>query len=545
MTPILLNNTFYLIDNMEFDEILRIANTEGLSSPKLRASAAMQLSENLYDSSLVRRFLPQIERGLFQVGDKYLVKTIKDVTDLDYFIAPDNKKYTCDVAYYSQDKKSSVVAEDTSKNNVINIDKNIKRLGTLAITEEELNEKLDEADFLDSFLAKQHRVSSFILDSQIEDLKRYLSVSKDDLDREVKRPFLADARITDIIDGDLGTKSIENMVGRSNNMLDSLLTYPVFSAIIGKKNLSEKFSMLALEGSEFVRICPVGMDEKGNLYGFVHMIKLTSPVVSKIENEIKSELKKEGRKFASLSSSEKYQMFEVRLAEYYAKNSGKMLMASGSRKYVNIVEFIHNMSKKYVVPDVYSAQDSMILWPSHEIVTFDNRGTKTLREQVTDVYSRQEENIQPVQKFIQQKEDVPLLADASRSRIITFRPTIEDERPIVAQPNLMLFDSILKLSGKNKSDVLTLHDQTGEVVSEVPIRKTSGKPTRIIGRGVLGTDIVQGSVTIGGIDPMKPTKFIDENGREWVSEEHRDMVMRAIFGEEKVVGSDIVTPKRK
>lgn len=520
MTAIFLNDTFYLVDNMGLDEILEIANKEGLNSPKLRAKAVMQLNADFYNSAMIKGVLPNIQRGLFQLGDKYLVKSINSIEDLEYFVGPDGKKYTCNMAYYAGLRDELAVVPVAEENQDKKVETSIEVSAAVAAPENdeleaEKNEKLDEATFLDSFLSKYHRVSSFILDSQLEDVERYMSASKADLDREVKIPFLSDARIIDIIDGDLGSKTIENTVGSSNNMLDSLLTFPVFSAIVARRNLSEKFSMLALEGSDFVRICPVGVDEKGNLFGFVHMVKLTTPIISKMENEIKAELKKQGRKFASLSSSEKYHMFEEKFAEYYAKNSGKMLMASGSRKYVNLVEFINNMaSKKYVVPPVYSEEDGMMLWPSHEIVAFDNRGTKTLKEQVEEIYSVKETvAAAPKPRFIQTLvlEDGDDVFDVDNpSKVITFRPTEQVPRKKTGSDalNLTLFESLVTSSARTDNGVLALHNQDGEVVSQIRTRRTSPAPSRSpMKPGVLGSDVLLESITMGGRDPRSAVGF--------------------------------------
>ena len=404
------------------------------------------------------------------------------------------------------------------------------------------------------------------------DVASYLSESKEDLDREVKRPFLEDARMLDIIDGNLGTDIVENTVGSSNNLFDSLLTFPVFSALVGKKRLTDRFSLSALEGSQFVRICPVGVSPNGELYGFVHMEEISSTAISRAESEIKELLKENGKAFNKLSSQEKYKLFEEKLAEYYTRNSGKMLRASGSQKYVNIVEFLNNLaSKKHAVPQVYDEIEGRMLWPSHEIVTFDNRGTKTLKEQLEEIYApRMETKIVPqpapeaeavhVEEVEANNSSVikmpPLLASARTIKqekkidlpeVIILPGATADEKKetpifnpeeIVVEetsskggPSLNLFDSIVQFAGSGRSGSLSLHDSTGAVISDIEVVRTAEKPiVTPLQIGAIDQSIIAGSTTLGGIDPEKPTKFVDEQGREWVSKEARDKVMAAIFG---------------
>ena len=543
MTPIFLNDTFYLVDNISLNEILSIANNEGLNSPKIRAKAIMQLNVDFYNSSMIKGFVSNIDSAIYQLGDKYLVKRGPSIKDLDYFIGPDNKKYTCELDYTKNGKQpvQPVVVSETLEEH-----DNFRDAGLSLEADEEKKEKIDVAIFLDGLLSKHNKVSTFINGVQLQDVERYLNVSREDLEREVKKTFLAEARMTDI-DGDLSHGVIENAIGSSNNMFDALLTFPVFSAIIGKKNLSEKFSMIALDGAEFVRICPVGVDEKGNLFGFVHMVRLNSPVITRIENEIKSDLKKEGRKFSSLSSQEKYTMFEERIADYFSKNNGRMLMASGSRKYVNIVEFINNMAKKYTVPNVYNEEDGMMLWPSHEIITFDNRGSKTLKEQVEEIYAKKESvvtrTVAPKPRFI----NPPVIEAERREKetvIIPFCPPQHTEEETTQ--GLTLFETIVRLSGKNTAESLTLHNQSGDVVGEIPIKKTAANPKKTgVRPGILGEHISSTNVTVGGIDPIKPTKYIDEDGREWVSKEARNLVMSTIFGPGIAVGNEHMIPRKK
>ena len=527
MIPVFLKDTFYLIDNMGLEEMLEIANTEGLNSPKIRAKAVMQLNVDFFNSSMIKGFLPNIKIGVFEVSDKYLVKTIGDISDLDYFLSPDNKRYTCDIAYYSSNRETNIMTETpleilpVSPSDIIQQEQKQESGAELPpaqhpkiIEDEAKTAKLEAASFLDGFLSKYHRISTFIPDFQLEDIERYLNEIKNDLDREVKNPFLASAGITEIIDCDLGTGTIKNAVGSSNNMLDALLVFPVFSALVGKKDLSEKFSMLALEDSEFVRMCPVGVDEKGNLFGFVHVVKLTSPIINKIEGEIKNELKRQGRKFARLSSFEKYQMFEVRFAEYCSKKYGKMLMASDSRKYVNIAEFINNMSSnKYVVPAVYSEEEEMVLWPSHENITFDNRGTKTLKAQVERLYSM---------TSVESTSTIPL--EPSQNELVS------DNSPNPLGINLALFSSLVNVSGR-EVNALKLYNPDGYVVDEILF--VASLPTKDVASVTLGdsaSNVVTESVTIGGTDPLNPTKYVDADGRAWTSEDAYRRVMDEIFG---------------
>lgn len=582
MVPIILRDTFYLIDNMTTEEVFKIIQTEGLKSNKIRAKAIFQLPANYYYSSrsLIKSFVPDVTMGFYEVGNSFVLKPfdVNDQVSATYILGPNAEKYTCEEDYYSLNpskeleasKEEQVTEEEQSTTEEEVVEAEPKETdevvieevtGSVGYTAEE-EEKLNEAEFLDQTLSKYPPISAYVQESRLMDVASYLSASKEDLDREVKIPFLKEANILNIIDGNLGNDVVDNTVGSSNNLLDSLLTFPVFSALVGKKRLTDRFSLSALEGAQFVRICPIGVSPAGDLYGFVHLEELSSTIISRVENEIKEELKAEGRAFNKLTSQEKYQLFEEKLADYYMRNSGKMLMANGSRKYVNIVDFLNKLvSKKRAVPQVYDENEGVILWPSHEIITFDNRGEKTLKEQLVSLYNKEPKvEAEPVQtaEQVQKEKDDAFFAELSAnlekqlgilqdSNVLTQRvekqsepveehieevEVDETDKEKETAPVLTLFDSLVNFSGTGKVGKLTLHDSAGTAIKDIEVRKgVSAPPTQCpLKVGTIDSNVVLGSMTMGGVDPAKPTKYVDEDGREWTSKEARDRVMEAIFG---------------
>lgn len=576
MVPIILRDTFYLIDNMTTEEVFKIIQTEGLKSNKIRAKAIFQLPANYYYSSrsLIKSFVPDVTMGFYEVGNSFVLKPfdVNDQVSATYILGPNAEKYTCEEDYYSLNpskeletsKEEQVTEEEQSTTEEEVVEAKPKETdevvieevtGSVGYTAEE-EEKLNEAEFLDQTLSKYPPISAYVQESRLMDVASYLSASKEDLDREVKIPFLKEANILNIIDGNLGNDVVDNTVGSSNNLLDSLLTFPVFSALVGKKRLTDRFSLSALEGAQFVRICPIGVSPAGDLYGFVHLEELSSTIISRVENEIKEELKAAGRAFNKLTSQEKYQLFEEKLADYYMRNSGKMLMANGSRKYVNIVDFLNKLvSKKRAVPQVYDENEGVILWPSHEIITFDNRGEKTLKEQLVSLYNKESKvEAEPVQK---EKDDaffaelsanlekqLGILQDSnSLTQRVEKQPepveehieeveVDETDKEKETAPVLTLFDSLVNFSGTGKVGKLTLHDSAGTAIKDIEVRKgVSAPPTQgPLKVGTIDSNVVLGSMTMGGVDPVKPTKYVDEDGREWTSKEARDRVMEVIFG---------------
>lgn len=593
MVPIILRDTFYLIDNMTTEEVFKIIQTEGLKSNKIRAKAIFQLPANYYYSSrsLIKSFVPDVTMGFYEVGNSFVLKPfdVNDQVSATYILGPNAEKYTCEEDYYSLNpskeletsKEEQVTEEEQSTTEEEVVEAKPKETdevvieevtGSVGYTAEE-EEKLNEAEFLDQTLSKYPPISAYVQESRLMDVASYLSASKEDLDREVKIPFLKEANILNIIDGNLGNDVVDNTVGSSNNLLDSLLTFPVFSALVGKKRLTDRFSLSALEGAQFVRICPIGVSPAGDLYGFVHLEELSSTIISRVENEIKEELKADGRAFNKLTSQEKYQLFEEKLADYYMRNSGKMLMANGSRKYVNIVDFLNKLvSKKRAVPQVYDENEGVILWPSHEIITFDNRGEKTLKEQLISLYNKEPqketETVQITEQTQKEKEDAffaelsanlekqlgtiqglntltqpqanienlnlnntvvePVEEEATEEKVEVEETDKEKE----TAPVLTLFDSLVNFSGTGKVGKLTLHDSAGTAIKDIEVRKgVSAPPTQgPLKVGTIDSNVVLGSMTMGGVDPTKPTKYVDEDGREWISKEARDKVMEAIFG---------------
>ena len=569
MIAIFLDDTFYLIDNMDMKDVVAIANEEGLGSPKLRAKAVMQSNKDFYNSAMVKGLLPEVSWGFYETGDKYIMKPVMDIGDLEYFIGPDGRKYACESAYHNSphrfvgvnpdveelDVAAEVVSSDVPAQPDLQAGKDADGIGgeelipSFRLSQVGVNpllsdktgnygkideEKLENAEFLDSFISKYPKISMYIKDEHLAEVSHYLSDVKEDLDREVKFPYLEEAKILSIIGDSNEPFMFQNAIGTSNSILDSLLTFPVFSALVGKKNLTERFSLLNLSGAQFVRICPVGVGEDGHIYGFVHMEEISVSVASKVEQEIRQELKKSQINFNKLTAREKYDLFEKKVYEHYTKSSGKMLRASGSQKYVDIVEFLNNMlNKKYVVPNFYDDDDERILWASHEFVAFDNRGPKTLKDQLLAHYEsadyHQETSFPESPKILEEVPSqaetlvVDLLAPAYHPAKRTEEVAKDDKESAV---KMSLFEILAQNAGQDVVDSLTVRDSKGQVLGKVEAPKKAPVGHKM-------ASVVEGSVTMGGVDPMVPQKYIDADGRTWESKEKYDQVMRALFGDDE------------
>jgi len=655
---IFLRDTVYLIENMEIDEIFDIANTEGLNSPKLRAKARRQFNGLVYNSSMVKSFLPDIKIGVFEAGDGYDVKSISDISDLDYFIGPDGKKYTCELDYnvsaslmsditevYDPIVESQPVLEDIydpiissthveSKENEFRELPNVIELGPVPVsssdeevqaedrslgeeteenseskelipfvislpparkilstnsgddseistpklvedetsvapviefTEEQL-EKIKEADFFDKFLSKFPNIGHWLKTTgDNRGCNKYLRecVERDDFDRRFRDPFLKDAGILDVIDGDLGNREMIFEYGESDNMFDAVLVFPVFSAIIGKKNLKEKFSFKGLVDAYFIRICPVGVSEDMNMavFGFVDSIKLTSEIVSNIEEMIKEDLKEEGKKFSSLSSEEKYKRFEEMFVFVYLNLYGNLLHCFEEkekeyRKFsmfdsltVDIGKFLKSLQiKNYFVPDVVDEVGNKMLWSTYETVVFDNRlvnpsneNYKTLKTQLETLYKKEneannhsdiEDYVEIVDKTVEEKMSEGPAETGVSSLLVepSVQPSQEEIQDALQSADVDFINRLIGHAELSDSDGFTLHNSTGEKIGEIPTRPVAPPASSAFSRDLTSRDLVSGSITMGGVDPKKPTKFVDEEGREWISEEARALVLEEIFG---------------
>ena len=226
-----------------------------------------------------------------------------------------------------------------------------------------------------------------------------------------------------------------------------------------------------------------------------------------------------------------------------------------------------SLEKKYKVPMFFDNETKEVAWPANDVFVMSNiHPEKSLETQVTAIYDELNKKtvsmtpitVTPTVEFQGEQNIVdPTIVqpvavvqkDAAEHVIV---PPAEEPGKKVGSinPNIKLFDSLLRGNSVFTGDSLSVYDGTGTVISKqiVNPRVNAAPEHRTVvefGLGI-GSGINPGSVSIGGINPLKPKAFFDSSGHEWESKESYDTVMREIFGSdyEQDLGDDLGSRKK-
>lgn len=645
MIPVILRDRIYVFKDKTPEEVLELIEQEGIDSPKVRATALLNISDNI---SILNSFVKKMEFGFYQVGDGYTIKEIKGIDDLNRVVGPDGKRYACQEdleqsVEYSSNSPAVVSVEEVPiyveevpirvEENPVSVGKvpmhtdkapikvgltpiardvaptvksikihrvaaparRISRkkkvvLSTEAAKAKHVDDKhveavafeevpvpvvekptytaeqksvIDLASFLDNECKKYPNVLEVFDKQGRADVCSFLTQAADTLS-DVKKQFLEQIEILRYGNGEVDSQSLDFALqedfsvlsNKSSNLYDALLTYPVFSTIVSKRDLNKRFSLSYLDGAEFVRVCPVGVSKTAELMGFTKKYPITSHEISTIEHMIDENYPN----FDDLSAEEKTDIVNKCLNDIFAFANNDYKFDTSD--YTRIGLFFESLEKKYKVPMFFDNETKEVAWPANDVFVMSNiHPEKSLETQVTAIYDELNKKtvsmtpitVTPTVEFQGEQNIVdPTIVqpvavvqkDAAEHVIV---PPAEEPGKKVGSinPNIKLFDSLLRGNSVFTGDSLSVYDGTGTVISKqiVNPRVNAAPEHRTVvefGLGI-GSGINPGSVSIGGINPLKPKAFFDSSGHEWESKESYDTVMREIFGSdyEQDLGDDL------
>lgn len=191
---------------------------------------------------------------------------------------------------------------------------------------------------------------------------------------------------------------VPNAFGESTDMLDSLVIFPVYTRILSKRDLAARFSPLDLANSTMLRICPIGIAEDEHMQPIVHSyvqeIKITHQDVKEAEEKVNAELKKQGKSKRSLSSKEKYDLYEEALEEILKYRKGSMVASRETKLVEDLGKYEEELrrSSKVYIPAIEE-------WNSYDVAAFDARRRidqfpTPLLTQLQNINGKTEEEIQ-------------------------------------------------------------------------------------------------------------------------------------------------------
>lgn len=530
------------------------AESSKVISPEVQ-SAPTQVSE---DTDTVAEAVEKVETGVTPKKVPVRVKRVP-VQQTYRFVAPEVETATI----------TGVEHEEAAS-----LDKKVETVGTKKVEqglapasqykdEYTLEEEifLENAGFLDGVLSseKYHNIADYLL-LNLGDVKRLMDVMGEEFEQEIKIPMLREAFMSEFVKGSLPEGKFSYEVGESERLIDSIITLPVFSALLGKRNksLQNKFSVANLVGSKFARVSVAGISSSGTLCGFVHFEEITNEAVAAAKKKVEAQLEADGKKFSDLSSQEKYELYLQEISNYYVnhKDCGKMLEAPTSSRYVDLSKALADVeNQKFSVPEFYDSEQGMIIWPRHETILFDNRGEKSLLDQAKAV-------IKPKKVLVTATEERPApIFNPEFVENVTRVETTEVIRPlpqtkveeavgsvetatVIPLPSSFETAEVIKAPSRFETaeDVLSGEEETqnngltqGEIDSLLHTLVRSSKPAvatvpKKAERGIApGERVITDSIKFSNTPSLvNPIAYIDENGHEWESEEAYKLAISSI-----------------
>ncbi len=185
---------------------------------------------------------------------------------------------------------------------------------------------------------------------------------------------------------------VPNALNASHDMADSLLVFPVYTSVLTKKNSKLAFSTLDLANSVMLRICPVGIDGD-RVQGYVQEFRITRQDVKEAKEIVNAELKKKKRT-RSLSSEEKYALYEDALEQIYRNRKGSLAASKETKLIADVDKYLSNLANtsKIYIPDIGT-------WSSYDVMAFDARVKEDqlpipLLKQLQDINGKTMEEVQ-------------------------------------------------------------------------------------------------------------------------------------------------------
>lgn len=403
MIAILTKESFYTIA-MDTAEFLSLVDEEKVNLTLIRAKSRVHFPKDTLESVInkLESETSKIDVCFCEYGDnKYSMKLVSSIDDLKYYRAQNGNLYTCEEDYnysISLDLNDTPIViadetqvgieenqskpEDSFEEVPVVVDKEDQTVKPEEVVEEiieetkqtvELTQEIkDKASALDTVLRRLQPIRRHISESLFASVRKYIDKSKDIVSKKATQQFLVEAGINNIVnDGNTNGIVIQNSLGESADLLDSVVNFPVYSTILSKKDLTSKFSKTQLFGASFIRVCPVGIDENNQLLGIVDIVEFNSQDLNEIERRIKNRLSKEDIKYGSLSAVEKYAEWELETANFH-KNI-RTILQSRTVGIRNIGEVLEEFKEnKYKVNPIFDENYNPI-WQTKEIASLDNR----------------------------------------------------------------------------------------------------------------------------------------------------------------------------
>jgi hypothetical protein len=615
MIAIISNDALYLT-KMDQETFMALAMEKGADCAEIRAASHMQVAKEDVES-LIKFFgskIDEIEFCFCAYGsNNYIMKSVKSIADLNYYKGSDGNLYTCEEAYNYTNAMESDVIEEKASTEVQSLDEvitdatmnpiekkqtdyqvpgfnpkmvakhteNLLRVVESAgknlalingengqgidipiIVDETDNEpKLTEsvkekADVLDSILKKLSHIEKHIPAKYLDELKRYIRENKKDLRNNFTGEYLKDFNYANLLESDTNGIVLENYLGESTDLLDSIINLPIFSRIIGRKNYTENISKTQLYNQNYVRICPIGIDEDGKVIAMISEITMEPYDVNIINDRVNktvNKLKKEHKGFSlkAISPKERYELWELEIASYYEEE--KPMLYSNNKKTMLVEDYLASSKRfgYYVYPMFdESTDDNQIIWDAYSSLSFDNRCIKDGR--ALEISKRLEGiEIFPDEVVKQVHEDVDIIDEektaaeiAENIRKIMQERVVDTQTPVdipvIASGSVIELpaktDSTLKREKESAAkllDMLARQPITAAAV-ELNIYDQSGNFVKTVGKdNALGN--VVGPVTMGGVNPLEPKSekgYRDEHGFYWPSKEAYDEEMKEMEDED-------------
>lgn len=199
----------------------------------------------------------------------------------------------------------------------------------------------------------------------LKGMRNYVNQDKDHF-REYAEQYLSQRSPIDR--GELYTDfPVASAFGTTHDMIDSLLVFPVFTHIVSKKDLSNRFTAGDLVHSTFLRVCTVGVDGD-RVSSYVQEIKITSQDVRDAEDIVNANLKRQNKSKRSLSAQEKYDLMEAALEDVYKSRKGSLAASKETKLIGDLGRYFDQLvsTQKMFIP-------SLDDWNSYDVMAFDAR----------------------------------------------------------------------------------------------------------------------------------------------------------------------------
>lgn len=418
MIAVQTNNNLYIVE-MEMSEFLTNVAQNGLNASAIQAKQRFSVAQNDW-MHLASSIVPQITHHICQVGEQFFIDTkpITTTKDLEFYMAPDGRQYSCEASYLLEMGKgkivSPVVSEQTHEipnpeirtevvSPVVPDQAAIETQESGSDTPDGIDEIVDEEAIIPVGEPKEEVVEESPVEEELEEeiVEEMIPISQEQrraaaaLDN-IARQFASITRLPErVFQGvknyveqnrnvfrgyaeeylasqdfrepraNLQTEfPVSNAFGQSQDMIDSLCVFPVFSRILSKKDFTQKFSPSDLTNATFVRVCPIGILD-GNVQALTQKITISSEVSRKINVKVRNRLDREGVQIRKLTPLEKYEYYEEEL-EKYLQQRGTFSESPDTSITMDLGSYIDKLATTLSVPAIGE-------WESYDVLPYDTR----------------------------------------------------------------------------------------------------------------------------------------------------------------------------